>query len=75
MRVLRPRPPRSPAPPLPDREYISPAEYAAITDVPYRTVQQWCLTGRIPAVKLGGTLWRIPKSAVAMPEDAIRGTK
>lgn len=47
----------SPEPP----EVLTVREFAILARMNEETVRTWCSNGRIKAVKLGGTQWRIPR--------------
>jgi excisionase family DNA binding protein len=38
---------------------LSPQTYASQRGIPIRTVQRWCRTGKLPAVRIDGRVWRI----------------
>ena len=48
---------------LPDKLFFKPADVAQLFDVKTKTVYTWCETGKLRALKIGGTL-RIHRSAL-----------
>lgn len=49
------------------RPFLTVAEVAARLGIDERTVRRWILSGRLPAVQLGG-----PRAPVRIPSDELR---